>query len=439
MREVREDVRRWFKEGQQVALAQVTKTWGSSPRVPGSIMAISEDGRMSGSVSGGCIEGAVAQVAMECATGHLSSLEKFHASTRRAQEVGLSCGGNIEVFVHTLDEALFAFEDALLAADCEYMRLTAVEALKPALEDSRNAHHANNASAPQTPEDTSADLPSPTQAVVSKSDNTFIGLSTIITTAESAQTALLSLAPAQRDSLTVIKNETDASAVIVPTTRLSTASFDEIILNAATNAWMRPLSEDTGHVFVGETDWFFARVTPKPQLICIGGVHIAMRLCEIAHVLGFRTIVIDPRRVFATGERFPGVDMLVHAWPQEAFKDIPLTSTTAVCALTHDPKIDVPALSLALHSPAFYIGSLGRSTTQLSRYHALIEEGHTDKEIERIFGPIGLDLRGREPSEIALSIMAEITAVRHGSPYQLTTMLESARNVEAKKAAKAEK
>ncbi len=164
-----------------------------------------------------------------------------------------------------------------------------------------------------------------------------------------------------------------------------------------------------------------------------------MRLCEIAHVLGFRTIVIDPRRVFATGERFPGVDELVHAWPQEAFKAIPLTSNTAVCALTHDPKIDVPALSAALKSPAFYIGSLGRSTTQLSRYKALVEEGHTDEEIGRIFGPIGLDLRGREPSEIALSIMAEITAVRHGSPYQLTTMLESARKVEAEKEAKVEK
>ena len=131
MREVASDVRRWFDEGRAVALAQVTKTWGSSPRVPGSVMAVADDGRLAGSVSGGCIEGAVAQVAMECAGSRLSSLEKFHASTRRAQEVGLSCGGNIEVFVGDLPRALFAVEEALIRADAAYARVTAVEAVFP--------------------------------------------------------------------------------------------------------------------------------------------------------------------------------------------------------------------------------------------------------------------------------------------------------------------
>lgn len=188
----------------------------------------------------------------------------------------------------------------------------------------------------------------------------------------------------------------------------------------------------------GGIDWFFARVRPAPQLVCIGGVHIAMRLAEIAHVMGFRTVVVDPRRVFATGERFPGVDELVHAWPQEAFAEdgpVRLTANTAVCALTHDPKIDVPALQAALASPAFYIGSLGRSTTQLSRCRQLAGEGCPDEQIARIYGPIGLDLRGREPAEIALSIMAEICAVRHGSPYELSTMLETARGLEGGEAA----
>lgn len=421
MREVREDVQRWFDEGKKIALAQVTKTWGSSPRVPGSIMAISEDGRLSGSVSGGCIEGAVAQVAMECATGHLSSLEKFHASTRRAQEVGLSCGGNIEVFVSALDEALFSLENALLDVDCEYVRLTAIETVETASEG-------NQAS------------PLPLSSVVALEGGTSpVGISVIVAAPATIAEALNSLTLHQRESLAVLKSEDDSFWGVVPSFASASEVCDGFVLAAATQAWNRPLSEDTGHVFAGKIDWFFARITPKPQLICIGGVHIAIRLCEIAHVLGFRTIVIDPRRVFATGERFPGVDELIHAWPQEAFKTIPLTATTAVCALTHDPKIDVPALSAALKSLAFYIGSLGRSTTQLSRYRSLVEEGHTDEEIGRIFGPIGLDLRGREPSEIALSIMAEITAVRHGSPYQLTTMLESARKVEDEKAANAEK
>ena len=127
MREIRDDVRRWLAAGESVALAQVTKTWGSSPRTPGACMAVTADGRIAGSVSGGCIEGAIAQVALDCLDGHLSSLEKFHASTRRAQEVGLSCGGNIEVFVSVLDGALFACEDALIAADADYVRVTAVE------------------------------------------------------------------------------------------------------------------------------------------------------------------------------------------------------------------------------------------------------------------------------------------------------------------------
>lgn len=423
MREVRDDVRRWFGEDECVALAQVTKTWGSSPRVPGSVMAISGDGRLSGSVSGGCIEGAVAQVAMECATGRLSSLEKFHASTRRAQEVGLSCGGNIEVFVNVLDGALFAFEDALLAADGEYLRLTAVEASEPVFEDIRTEHPSLLLGADALEGETS-----------------LIGTTLIVADAATAEAALEALAPDCRERLAVIEAAFDGSVrAIVPVEAVQNAEAGERIARAATAAWDRPLTESAGHVIEGPTDWFFARVSSKPQLICIGGVHIAMRLCEIAHVLGFRTIVIDPRRVFATGERFPGVDELVHAWPQEAFKSIPLTSSTAVCALTHDPKIDVPALSAALKSPAFYIGSLGRTTTQLARYRALVEEGHTDDEIDRIYGPIGLDLRGREPAEIALSVMAEITAVRHGSPYALTTMVESARKAEAEKSAKAAK
>ncbi|MEC4294552.1 XdhC family protein [Adlercreutzia shanghongiae] len=418
MREVRDDVRRWFSEGACVALAQVTKTWGSSPRVPGSVMAVSGDGRLSGSVSGGCIEGAVAQVAMECATGRLSSLEKFHASTRRAQEVGLSCGGNIEVFVNALDEALFAFEDALLAADGAYLRLTAVEDVEPVSED---------ICADSLPD-----------ADALEGATSLIGTSLIVADAATAQAALEALAPGCRERLAVIETAADGSVLaIAPLEAARNAGAAEHIARAAAAAWDRPLTESAGHVIEGPVDWFFARVSSKPQIICIGGVHIAMRLCEIAHVLGFRTIVIDPRRVFATGERFPGVDELVHAWPQEAFKSIPLTSSTAVCALTHDPKIDVPALSAALSSPAFYIGSLGRTTTQLARYRALVEAGHTDEEIDRIFGPIGLDLRGREPAEIALSVMAEITAVRHGSPYSLTTMVESARKAEAEKSVKA--
>ena len=405
MREVASDVRRWFDEGRAVALAQVTKTWGSSPRVPGSVMAVADDGRLAGSVSGGCIEGAVAQVAMECAGSRLSSLEKFHASTRRAQEVGLSCGGNIEVFVGDLPRALFAVEEALIRADAAYARVTAVEAVFPG---------------------DRVDDPSQDDAAVREGGMDALGAMAIVADEEALTAAVASLAPAVAAEVAVAR--CDGAAV-------ATAGEADCLLAVAEAVAARPASEDAGHVIEGGIDWFFARVRPAPQLVCIGGVHIAMRLAEIAHVMGFRTVVVDPRRVFATGERFPFVDQLVHAWPQEAFKGSALDESTALCALTHDPKIDVPALQAALASPAFYIGSLGRSTTQLSRCRQLAGEGCPDEQIARIYGPIGLDLRGREPAEIALSIMAEICAVRHGSPYELSTMLETARGLEGGEAA----
>ena len=180
--------------------------------------------------------------------------------------------------------------------------------------------------------------------------------------------------------------------------------------------------------------FFFARANPQPQLVCVGSVHISIHLTRMAKMLGYRTVVVDPRGAFATEERFPFVDELVHAWPQEAFKTLRLTSSTALCALTHDPKIDVPALAAALDSPAFYIGSLGRYTTQLSRYRQLVCEGYGDEAIGRVYGPIGLDLKGREPAEIALSVMAEITAVRHGGAFPMSMMLASARRAEAERA-----
>lgn len=435
MREIRDDVRRWLAASEGVALAQVTKTWGSSPRVPGACMAVTADGRIAGSVSGGCIEGAIAQVALDCLDGHLSSLEKFHASTRRAQEVGLSCGGNIEVFVAALDAGLFACEDALIAADADYVRVTAVEeaaaAAEPEVADMPPA--ADGTSAPDTEPSLGAVRdadPSPVPADISEGGAPFVGLSFLVADRAAAEAALASLDSARAAGLTLADVPGSAGMVLIAP---ADAGDTGVLALVAAAVATRPLTGSTGHVVEGGLDWFFARMLSKPQLVCIGGVHIAVRLCEIAHVLGYRTVVIDPRGIFATDERFPAVDKLVHAWPQEAFRNIPLTANTAVCALTHDPKIDVPALLAALDSPAFYIGSLGRSTTQWARWRALKEEGATDADIDRIFGPIGLDLRGREPAEIALSVMAEITAVRHGSPYELSTMLQSALKVESEK------
>ena len=188
--------------------------------------------------------------------------------------------------------------------------------------------------------------------------------------------------------------------------------------------------QDAGLVRPAAGAFFFARTRPQPLLVCVGSVHISIHLTRMAKMLGYRTVVVDPRGAFATEERFPFVDELGHAWPQEAFETLRLNEATALCALTHDPKIDVPALAAGLDSPAFYIGSLGRRTTQLSRYRQLVREGYSDEAIARVYGPIGLDLKGREPAEIALSVMAEITAVRHGATFPMSTMLASAQRAE---------
>ena len=341
MREIRGDVSRWFEAGHAVALAQVTKTWGSSPRAAGSVMAVSDGGGIAGSVSGGCIEGSVVKTALDCLEGSRSaSLERFHASTARAQEVGLSCGGNVEVLVSRLDRSLFEVERAELDADRAYVRVSMVEG-------------AGNGS-----------------------------------DADGVGACFLLVSP-------------DASA-----------------------------ASEAGLVRTDAGTFFYARTNPQPVLVCVGSVHISTHLTRMAKMLGYRTVVIDPRGAFATKERFPFVDELVHAWPQEAFRTLRLNESTALCALTHDPKIDVPALAAALDSPAFYIGSLGRFTTQLSRYRQLARLGYDDAAVARVFGPIGLDLKGRSPAEIALSIMAEITAVRRGGSFPSSTMLASARRAE---------
>lgn len=409
MRDVRNDVQRWFSAGKAVALAQVVKTWGSSPRACGSVMAVNEDGGIAGSVSGGCIEGSVVQTALDCLGGMPARLEKFHASTARAQEVGLSCGGNVEVLVGALDRTLFEVECGELDADRAYVRVCLMEAAGAAADgrgtdvaDGRDASARARQAAPGT-----------CLLLVSAASPAAMGRAGLRPHPVPGQDGWRLLAPREAEEA------------------LSSGTLAEV----AAQVLAVPATEVAGHVRHAAGDFFFCRTNPLPKLVCVGGVHVSIHLTRMAKMLGYHTVVIDPRGAFATGERFPFVDQLVHAWPQEAFKSVVLDEATALCALTHDPKIDVPALAAALDSPAFYIGSLGRHTTQLSRYRQLVCEGYGDDAIARVFGPIGLDLKGREPAEIALAIMSEITAVRYGGSFPMATMLQSARRAEAERAA----
>lgn len=162
-----------------------------------------------------------------------------------------------------------------------------------------------------------------------------------------------------------------------------------------------------------EIEVFFDVHRPSPRLIIVGGVHIASDLIHFAKPLGFSTYVVDPRTAFASPERFPHADHLIPRWPDEALPEIGLTRETSVVVVTHDPKLDDPALLVALPSPASYIGALGSPKTHAQRIKRLLENGLTQEQIDRLHAPIGLDLGGRTPAEIALSIMAEIVAVRN--------------------------
>jgi xanthine dehydrogenase accessory factor len=355
MRNILTTVDAWLSSGKKVALATVTQTWGSAPRPAGAMMAFAESGDMIGSVSGGCIEGAVAQTAAEVLESGVPQYLSFSASYQAAWDVGLACGGEVAVVVQILDEQRYEIEKKALRDDRGYIR-----------------------------------------AILTQGDDELLGATVL---ADENGILYTSCTPAMTETLAEKMNK-------LPFTENS-GDFD-ISLSS------------------GTVGFSFSRERSRPQLICVGGTHVAMFLTQLALPLGYSTIVIDPRGIFATENRFPHVDKLLHVWPQEAFSQIQVTSETAICVLTHDPKIDIPALVCALDTPAFYIGSLGRPTTQKQRYRSLVEKGCALKEIERIYGPIGLDLGGRLPEEIALAIFAEITETRYGRNGASRRMLEFA-------------
>ena len=173
--------------------------------------------------------------------------------------------------------------------------------------------------------------------------------------------------------------------------------------------------DETRTVKLGDHDWFLHVYNPPLRLIVVGAVHIAQALVPFASATGFAVTVVDPRRAFATDERFPNVSVSTD-WPDEAMEALRPDVRTAVVTLTHDPKLDDPALDHALKSPCFYIGALGSRKTHAARQKRLRELGHNDLEMARIRGPVGLNIEAVTAPEIALSIMAEIVAAHRGSP-----------------------
>jgi xanthine dehydrogenase accessory factor len=339
MRDILADISQWWEMGgQPIALATVVQTWGSAPRKVGAKMAMMAGGEITGSVSGGCVEGAVFETGTEVLETGQPQLLHFGVADETAWDVGLACGGTIEVFVEQLDAPSFELMKSIIEADRAGDSVTIIRGQEDKLGRKMTIGRDG-------------------QTVGSLGDN-----------------------------------------------------LDTLALAAA-----RASTHPRRVQLTDEIEVFVDTIRPSPTLIMVGGVHIAVALTSMAKLLGYKTIVVDPRRAFGSEARFPHVDNLIQAWPDKAFAQIELTPETAVAMLTHDPKIDDPALNVVLNSPAFYIGALGSSKTQAKRRERLQEMGFRDEVIGRIHGPIGLDINAGTPEEIALSIMAEIVkAQRRG-------------------------
>ncbi|HEX3929953.1 MAG TPA: XdhC/CoxI family protein [Nocardioides sp.] len=358
MREVLPELMAWWRAGDEVGVGTVVATFRSAPRPPGASMLVGPDETAVGSVSGGCVEGAVYELGKEVVESGVPVLTRYGISDDDAFAVGLTCGGILDVYVEKVSRATFP-ELEELAADIDSGRPVAVA------------------------------------TVIEHPD------------------------PARLGRRLVIHPDTEEVSGSIGSTRADQAVRDDALglLASGTNATLTygPDGERRGEgmrVFV----WAFA---PKPRMLVFGAIDFAAAVARVGSFLGYHVTVCDARPVFATSSRFPDADEVVVDWPHrylEKQRDAgALDARTVITVLTHDPKFDVPLLEVALRLPEVaYIGAMGSRRTHQDREARLREAGVTDAELKRLASPIGLDLGARTPEETAVSIAAEIIAGRWG-------------------------
>jgi xanthine dehydrogenase accessory factor len=355
MKELLQTLQTWQGEGADIGRAVVVRTFGSAPRPEGAVLLYAADGRIAGSVSGGCVEGAAAEeIETARKTGHARVI-RYGISDEQAWDVGLACGGTIDVLVEpAVPSAAVAAAVASLGAGGH-----GAAVITPLPGDSPPAtfgQHTPGAGAP------------PAAELVVNDDGRLDGT-------------------------------------------LGDAGLDAELVTQAQEALRRGLSRTTE---LGGRSLFIEVFPVRPRLVVVGAVEVARSLVRLAHELGFETVVIDGRASFATPERFPDVDRLIVGWPDEVADEIDLGPNDAVAVLTHDVKFDEPAIVEALRRGCRYVGAVGSRKTQGDRRERLLEAGVTPEELARLRGPVGLDLGGRAPAETALAILAEVVAQRYG-------------------------
>ncbi|GAA4987619.1 XdhC family protein [Yinghuangia aomiensis] len=341
MRDLLAPVLGWYRNGEAFALATVVSTFRSAPRQPGAAMAVAGDGTVVGSVSGGCVEGAVYEVAREVLAHGRSVVEHYGIGAEDAYAAGLTCGGALDVLVERVDAA--SFPDFGAVAD-------AVAAGSPV-------------------------------AVVTRISG---------------------------------PGDLGRRRVVFPDRSVGSLGYPD--LDAALDTEARRLLATGGSAIRerGGHRFFVHAFAPPPRMIVFGAIDFARAVCRIGAFLGYRITVCDARPVFATRERFPEADEVVVRWPHDYLAATETDERTVLCVLTHDPKFDIPLLRTALRMPVAYVGAMGSRATHEDRLARLRAEGLGAPELARLRSPIGLDLRGRTPEETAVSVAAEIIALRHG-------------------------
>jgi xanthine dehydrogenase accessory factor len=358
VRDILDPIITWWDAEETFGLATVVRTFSSAPREPGAAMAVSAGGQAVGSVSGGCVEGAVYELATEVIQSGDPVLRRYGISDDDAFAVGLTCGGIIDIFVEPASQERFGALGEIAAAV-------------------RNG------------------IP--------------VAVATVIE------------GPGKLGARRIIWEGDRAEGTLGAGERLDQAVDDDArgMLAQGVTAVRRYGAQ--GERRLDDLAVFVQSFAPAPRMLVFGAIDFAAAVARTGKFLGYRVTVCDARPVFATRSRFPDADEVVTDWPHRYLSGTTTDERTVICVLTHDPKFDVPLLEVALRRPAAYIGAMGSRRTHEDRLARLREAGLTEDELTRLRSPIGLDLGARTPEETAIAIAAELIQLRWGGSGQPLT------------------
>ncbi len=352
MKEIVNEIQQWFTQGHEVAIATVVATEGSGPRQPGAVMAVNHAGEVAGSVSGGCVESAVVDEAIAVLSDGTPRLLSYGIADELGLSVGLTCGGKIYIFVDRLQPGLIF--DSLVAA------------LKN-----------------QSP----------------------FALCTAVT------------GPNVGAKMAILGDSREAPIATLcdhHLNRLVSEDAKALLAKGLTRLIPYGNQEQSHQPETESTQVFIQCFTPPPRLIIIGAIDFSRALCQVGKLLGYHVTVCDARSRFATVARFPDADQVEIEWPHHYIESTAIDRRSAIVVLTHDPKFDIPALRSAVRTSAGYIGAMGSRRTHRDRIRRLKEISMDPADIARISSPVGLDIGANTPEETAISIFAEIIALRSG-------------------------